>query len=99
MRLAAQDLSNRLNLDKAARLAGLAPTYFSKCFRRKVGITFAEWSAQLRVAEAKVLLKVSDLSITAIAATVGYSDMTTFERVFRRIEGVSPREYKRTLQI
>jgi transcriptional regulator GlxA family with amidase domain len=99
MTLAAKDLSKRLRLDEAAILAGLTPTYFSKCFHRRVGMTFAEWSAQIRVTEAKALLRIADLSITAVAAAVGYSDITTFERVFRRIEGASPREYKRLLEV
>jgi transcriptional regulator GlxA family with amidase domain len=93
----AQDLTRRPTLDEAAKIAGLAPTYFSKCFRNRVGITFAEWSSRLRIAEAKALLQIADLSITAIAAAVGYADVTTFDRVFRRIEGTCPREHRRLL--
>ena len=93
----AQDLTRRPTLIEAANIAGLAPTYFSKCFRKTVGVNFIEWSARLRVGEAKRLLTISDLSITAVAATVGYSDVTTFERVFRRIESICPREYRRLL--
>ena len=99
MSLAAKDLSRRLTLDDAASLAGLAPTYFSKCFHRRVGMTFAEWSAHIRVTKAKSLLRIADLSITAVALTVGYTDITTFERAFRRIEGRSPREYKRLVEV
>jgi two-component system response regulator YesN len=62
-------------------------------------MTFAEWNARTRVAEAKGLLRIADLSITAVAANVGYEDVTTFERVFRRLEGISPREYKRSLEL
>jgi transcriptional regulator GlxA family with amidase domain len=94
-----QDLTRRLTLVEAAKIAGLAPTYFSKCFRHRVGITFGEWSSRLRVAEAKAQLLIADLSITAIAAAVGYADVTTFERVFRRIEGTCPRECRRLLQL
>jgi transcriptional regulator GlxA family with amidase domain len=92
------DLSRRTSLTEAATIAGLTPNYFSSCFRRSVGITFVEWSARLRVGEAKKLLGISDLSITAVAASVGYTDVTTFERAFRRIEGTCPRKYRRLLQ-
>jgi AraC-like DNA-binding protein len=51
----------------------------------------------VRVEEAKRLLCVSDLSVTGVAASVGYGDLTTFNRVFRRWEGVCPREYRRLL--
>jgi transcriptional regulator GlxA family with amidase domain len=90
----AQDLSHRTSLIQAAQIAGLTPNYFSSCFRKDVGITFVQWSARLRVSEAKKLLGITDLSITAVAATVGYADVTTFERVFRRIEGTCPRKYR-----
>jgi transcriptional regulator GlxA family with amidase domain len=92
-----QDLTMRPTLTEAAKIAGLAPTYFSKCFRKRVGITFVEWSSRLRVNEAKALLKIADLSVTAVAAAVGYADVTTFERVFRRFELTCPREYRRSL--
>jgi transcriptional regulator GlxA family with amidase domain len=94
----AQDLSRRIPLTEAAKIAGLTPTYFSSCFRKSVGITFIEWSARLRVGEAKKLLAISDLSITAVAAIVGYPDVTTFERVFGRTEGRCPRRYRDLLQ-
>jgi transcriptional regulator GlxA family with amidase domain len=89
-----RDLTIRMTLTSAAEFAGLQQCYFSRRFRRVMGITFHKWNAQIRVAEAKRLLKILDLSITAVAASVGYPDMTTFERVFRRIEGVNPREYR-----
>jgi transcriptional regulator GlxA family with amidase domain len=92
-----RDLTRRPTLIEAAKIAGLAPTYFSRCFRTRVGITFVEWSARLRVEEAKALLGIADLSITAVAAAVGYADVTTFARVFRRVESTCPREYRRLL--
>jgi AraC family transcriptional regulator len=92
-----QDLTRRPTLIEAAKIAGLAPTYFSKCFRSRVGSTFVKWSARLRVEEAKGLLGIADLSITAVAAAVGYADVTTFARVFRKIERTCPREYRRLL--
>jgi hypothetical protein len=43
------------------------------------------------------LLHELDLSITAVSASVGYDDVTTFERVFKRLEGVCPREHRRRI--
>ena len=92
--LVTRDLTNRHTLAAAAAVAGLDQAYFSKLFRRTTGQTFVEWNARIRVAEAKAQLRVLDLSITAIAFSVGYADMTTFERAFRRLERVSPRVYR-----
>jgi transcriptional regulator GlxA family with amidase domain len=90
----ARDLTIRHSLADAAVLAGLEAAYFSKVFRRTKGVTFAEWNARIRVEEAKSLLRIVDMSITAVAVSVGYQDVTTFERVFRRLEKVSPGTYR-----
>jgi len=90
------DLSARPTLVKAAYDAGLRPAYFSRRFRQVTGVTFAAWNARVRVEEAKRLLDALDLSMTAVAASVGYLDVTTFARVFRRHEGRCPREYRRS---
>jgi transcriptional regulator GlxA family with amidase domain len=95
--LVSRDLTRRPPLTEAARIAGLAPTYFAKCFRQNLGVTFVEWSSHVRIDEAKRLLGIADLSITAVAAAVGYEDVTTFERVFRRFESTCPRQYRRLI--
>ena len=96
IKLALEDLSKRPTLIKAANDAGLRPAYFSRRFHRVTGVTFAAWNAQVRVQEAKRLLAAIDLSITAVAASVGYSDVTTFARVFRRHKGTCPQAYRRS---
>jgi AraC-like DNA-binding protein len=88
------DLMKRQTLTDAAGVAGLRPAYFSKLFRRVTGETFVEWNARIRVTEAKKLLRILDLSVTAIAISVGYADVTTFERAFRKLEHRSPRQYR-----
>lgn len=94
LRYVAEDLTRRPTLTDVSRIAGLEATYFSKRFRSTVGIPYAEWSTRLRVFEARELLAIADLSITAIAAAVGYMDVTTFARAFRRVEGKCPREHR-----
>jgi AraC-like DNA-binding protein len=95
LRYVLHDLTRRATCASAARVAGLERAYFSKLFRRVMCVTFTEWNAAVRVAEAKRLLRAVDLSITAVSASVGYDDVTTFERVFKRLEGVCPREHRR----
>lgn len=95
LRHVVQDLTKRATCASAARIAGLERAYFSKRFRSVMLVSFTEWNARVRVDEAKRLLRALDLSITAVGASVGYDDVTTFERVFKRLEGVSPREHRR----
>jgi AraC-like DNA-binding protein len=49
----------------------------------------------MRVDVAKRLLESKGLSVDAVSARVGYSDLSTFRRLFRRETGLSPREYQR----
>ncbi len=65
-----QDLTSRPSRAAAAKIANLEPAYFSKRFRRVVGVTFAVWNAQIRVEGAKPLLAILDLPITQVAAAV-----------------------------
>lgn len=95
IRVVAHDLSQRTTLVEAARVAGLNPAYFSRRFRQIVGMNFVQWSRYARIEEAKRLLRIVDLSITGISASVGYPDLTTFERAFKSCVGVSPRVYRR----
>lgn len=97
LRQITQDLSKRATCASAARIAGLERTYFSKRFHSVMKVSFTEWNARVRVEEAKLLLRSIDLSITAIGACVGYDDVTTFERVFKRLEGICPRAHRRRI--
>jgi two-component system response regulator YesN len=60
-----------------------------------VGKSFSEWNRRLRVDRAKTLLRSEHRSVLAIALAVGYKDITTFERNFRRCEQLSPAEYRK----
>jgi AraC-like DNA-binding protein len=90
-----RDLTRHPTLAQAAAIAGLERTYFCKHFQKTVGVNFCTWSRQIRVAAAKDLLANSDLSVTAIGMAVGYKDVTTFERNFRKCVSTSPRRYRR----
>ncbi len=97
LRQVMQDLTHRATCASAARVAGLERAYFSKRFRSVMRVSFTEWNARVRIEEAKQLLRSIDLSITAISASVGYDDVTTFERVFKRLEGICPRAHRRRI--
>jgi len=92
--VAASDLRNRISRAEAARLACLEPTYFSKCFRKAVGISFARWSTHVRIEAARRLLETSNLRVKVVARAVGYDNITTFERNFRKHTGTCPRVWR-----
>lgn len=98
VRFVTSDLTERRSLAEVASVAGLERSYFSVYFRKFVGCTFTEWSSRTRVETAMRLLDDGDMAIAQIAAIVGYDDVTTFTRNFRKYAHCAPREYrKRTL--
>jgi transcriptional regulator GlxA family with amidase domain len=91
----AANAEDSLSLTRAAQICGLERTYFCRFFRVRVGMSFSEWNRRLRVERAKELLRGEHRSVLAIALAVGYKDITTFERNFRRCEQLSPVEYRK----
>jgi AraC-like DNA-binding protein len=90
--------SESLCLQTAARIAGFEQSYFSAYFRAKTGVCFKEWIDYVQVTRAIEIMKVRDDTITTIALAVGFNDLRTFERAFRRCTGTTPREIRRSLR-
>jgi AraC-like DNA-binding protein len=88
------DLTLHPTAAELAQLVGLERAYFCKQFRKAVGLTFSGWNRQIRVDRAKHLLINSDMPISLVAAMIGYADVTTFERNFRRCANVTPRHFR-----
>ena len=70
------------------------PTFY-RLFRQATGTTPANYGNQLRVREASRLLRQTDQSITEIAYKVGFADSNYFSTIFRKVQGVSPRAFRR----
>ncbi len=89
--------SEPISLGNAASIAALESSYFSTYFRAKVGITFTEWLRQVRTEKAMALMKAGDFSITHIAYEVGFGDLRTFERAFKKHTLTTPREFRKSV--
>lgn len=76
----------------------LAPTYLAKKFKERTGCTVIQYLEERRIARAKELLALSGNSISEIAAMTGYSDSNYFARSFKRVCGITPREYRSRCQ-
>lgn len=70
-------------------------SYFSRSFNKSENMTFREYLTDLRLSDAKFLLKNTDMSITEIAFSVGFSDADYFSTVFKNKEGMPPSAYRK----
>ena len=84
-----------LSLSMVASHIGITPNYLSTLFSKETGETFSEYLNCIRIRRAAQLLKSSSGSINQIAEKTGYSDALYFSKVFRRLIGMSPREFRR----
>lgn len=75
-------------------LAALSPSGFHRLFRRHTRLTFTEYVARLRIGEACSQLSGSDRPIAHIADSVGYHSLANFNRQFRSLKGLAPRDFR-----
>jgi len=85
---------HRVTLETAADVTGLDPTYFSSFFKRTVGLPFRTWLHWVRVARSIVLLSSNDRAIKEVADLAGFSNIRSFERLFRQHTSLTPRQFK-----
>ena len=64
-------------------------------FKKETGMNFSKYLIHARIETAKDLLKSSDDKIETIAKSVGYNDLKTFNKNFRKYTGLKPSEYRR----
>lgn len=83
-----------LALGAIARHLDLTETYLSQVFREQTGVTYSLFLERIRVEAARRLLQASSLSVSEIAARVGYQTNSTFFRAFRRMHELSPSAYR-----
>jgi AraC-like DNA-binding protein len=83
------------DLPTLARLLNLEPTHSSRVLREVTGKSYSSWIRDIRIELAKDLLLLAGCSVTAVAHAVGYVDITTFERNFRKVVGMSPMEFRK----
>lgn len=72
----------------------LTPKYLSKLIKENSGISASEWIENYVITEAKALLKSTDMTIQQISDNMNFPSQSFFGKYFKRVEGVSPREYK-----
>lgn len=93
-RFALLHLAEPMDTDRLCRAANCSRATLARLFRRGMQTSPASWLADVRIAQARRLLRSTTLSVQQIGSRVGIDDPYYFSRVFRRKTGVSPRQYR-----
>jgi YesN/AraC family two-component response regulator len=88
------NFSREITLSNLAETFYISPNYLSSVFNEKNGMSLKDYVNRLRVDKAKQLLKDTDLKISEISRKLGYSQMSYFGSVFRKLEGCTPKEFR-----
>lgn len=90
-----ENYNKDISLVELANYVGFSSYYLSKLIKESLQINYITYLTSVRIDKAKILLKKGDLNISEIAYKVGYSEPKYFSNVFKKLEGVTPTEYKK----
>ena len=90
----AEHRAAEFNLAELAARSGLSKFYFNRLFKKAAGVSPSHYHINLRMDEAKRLLRETKKTVIAIALDVGYSNPSHFAQLFRRETGLSPSDYR-----
>ncbi|TFV96090.1 AraC family transcriptional regulator [Algoriphagus kandeliae] len=85
----------KIALEEVAAVANLSKEAFCRFFKLRTRKTFTQYLLELRINEAQKLLRESDLGIAEIAYQVGFENLSYFNRGFKKIAGITPKEWRK----
>lgn len=86
--------ADMISIEGVAHHIGVERTHFSKRFQKEYGQSPMSYLTQLRMEEAKALLQKTDYKMSEIAHSVGFSDLPTFSKAFKKQTNQSPAQYR-----
>jgi len=90
-----RNFQTKIRLEDLSRASGLSTQHFVFLFKKHLGETFKPYLKRLRIRKSQELMQDPYVSITEVSLGVGYQDLTTFERDFKRLTNMTPREYRK----
>lgn len=90
-----RNLSGKLTIQEVSDYVGYSSAYFSVRFKEECGITFSDYVTESRIEKSKELLKNTRETIENIAEMVGYTDVKSFTKNFKKYTEVKPSQYRK----
>lgn len=91
-------LDEDLSRNTLAELACLNPSYLARLFRNKTGYSLVDYITNRKIERVQKLLATTNLSVSQIAFSVGYTNMPYFSKVFKKVSGCTPVEYRKNTE-
>ncbi|WP_159888413.1 response regulator [Paenibacillus puerhi] len=99
-RIIAEEYRHDIELPRLADQVYLTPSYLSKFFKAETGQTLTDYLINIRIEKAKELIKHhAEMKSYEVGEMVGYPDPAYFNKLFKRIVGLTPKEYKDTIRL
>jgi transcriptional regulator GlxA family with amidase domain len=89
-----EHLDERLGLTRVARSVNVNANHLSEKFKQVTGVNFVDYVARARTENARELVRNSNLRISEIAFATGFQSLSQFNRVFKKLSGKSPTDYR-----
>lgn len=93
-----ENLAVDLYISTLAEVAGMSSFYFCRSFKQSTGITPHQFVLARRMERAKDLLRQERIPLMEVAHKVGFTDQSQFTRVFRKIVGTTPSQFRRSVE-
>lgn len=94
-RFVRRNCERELNLNQAAEVAALSPKYLSRKFKKETNQSFTEYRVGIKMSRAQQLLRTTAMTISEVSDAVGYESPESFMKIFKRILGCTPTEYRK----
>ena len=88
------NIAKKWRLDEMAKTVGLSTDHFAATFKKYMNVSPGEWVINSRINQAKTLLRYDIKSISQIAENLGYCDIYAFSKQFKKITGLTPKQFR-----
>jgi two-component system response regulator YesN len=93
-----EHIGEEFSREQAAESVYLNPAYLSRLFRRETGYSLTDYLVRIRIVKARSLLEKTNNRVSDVALHVGYSNFSHFSKLFKKMTGLTPQEYRKKYQ-
>jgi len=97
-RFAERNYHKKLSLKDVAQAVYLSPKYLSRIFKQSTGKSFSEYKLKIKIEKARELLSKTGYNVNQVAEKIGYENVESFIRLFKKLTGYTPTEYRKKLR-